>query len=116
MHILILAALFAAQPGETIARVKLDALTLDEAQQLDGRLVAAQFTVGKPGYTWDEGAKLVTVVGVTGPDFTERTVMLKGNRLHDTDVGAKVTVMGNLRVIRDQDRREGVRRVHRDPG
>lgn len=41
----------------------------------------------------------MTVVGVHGPDATERTVVLRGNRLSDTDFGAKVTVFGRLRVI-----------------
>jgi hypothetical protein len=61
-------------PCETVTRVKLEALALDEAGQLNNHPV----TVGKPGFTWGEGRTIVTVVGVRGPDSTERTVVFEG--------------------------------------
>ena len=97
MHPLLLAALFCAQPDETVAVVKLDTITLKDAEQLDGKPVVATFTVATVPYTWGEGKNLRTVTAPAGA--LERTVILKGNRLHDADRGAKVTVVGTLRVI-----------------
>ena len=104
MHALILAAPFSAQPQpDTVARVKLETFTLADAQRLDGKAVVATFTVAS-AYTWGEGKTLRTVVGPTNAAMgVERTAILKGNRLHDADQGAKVTVVGTLRVIRHAD-------------
>ncbi len=99
MCAILLAALFAAQPGEPTVVVTFDALTLTDAERLNGKLVAATFTVGAPSYTWGEGKNLRTVTAPRSADGAERTVILKGNRLNDTDTGAKVTVVGTLRVI-----------------
>jgi hypothetical protein len=96
---LVLAALPCAQPDETVVRVKLEAIALREAERLNGKAVVATFTVGKPCFTWGEGKGLRTVTAPAGGG-TERTVVLKGNRLHDADRGARVTVVGTLRVIR----------------
>ena len=98
--ILLASGMFAAQPGEPTVVVKFDALTLKDAERLNGKLVAATFTVGAPSYTWGEGKNLRTVTAPRSADGAERTVILKGNRLHDADKGAKVTVVGTLRVIR----------------
>ena len=103
MCAILLAALFAAQPGEPTVVVKFDALTLKDAERLNGKLVAATFTVGAPSYTWGERKNLITVTAPESTDGNERTVILKGNRLHDADKGAKVTVVGTLRVIRHPD-------------
>jgi hypothetical protein len=100
MHALILTAIIAAQPDTAAIRVRLDKITLKDAEQLNGRFVVAQLPVAKPSYTWGEGKNLVTVIGTDGPGAAERTAVLRGDRLHDADLGAKVVVMGRLRVIR----------------
>lgn len=41
----------------------------------------------------------MTVIGTDGPR-DERSAVLRGDGLHDVDLGAKVVVMGTLRVIR----------------
>jgi len=89
-----------AQPGESAAPVKFDTITLKEAEQLNGAAVTIRFTVATPAYTGGEGAKLCTIVGPADRgDGAEWTVALKGDRLHDADDGAKLTVTGRLRVI-----------------
>jgi hypothetical protein len=97
MHALILAALASAPTDEPALVVKLDTLTLKDAERLDGRFVVTTFTVGFPAYTWGEGANLFTVAAPRG---SVGSAHLKGNRLHDTDTGARVTVLGTLRVVR----------------
>ena len=48
-----------------------------------------------------EGKNLVTVAAPVGPGSIERTVVLKGNRLRDADLGCgELIVHGTLRVIR----------------
>lgn len=79
--------------------MKVETLTLKDAERLDGRLVVATFTVGAPAYTWGEGKNLRTVTAPRAGS-TDRTVVLKGNRLHDADLGARLTVLGTLRVVR----------------
>jgi hypothetical protein len=61
--------------------------------------VVTAFSVAKPAYTWGEGKNLRTVIGVRDDGSIERSVVLIGNRLHDTDLGAKVAVFGTLRLI-----------------
>jgi hypothetical protein len=94
MHALIFTALFSAQPRpDTVVRVKLETITLAAAERLDGKAVVATFTVSS-AYTWGAGKNLRTVVGPVGGTMdVERTVVLKGNRLHDADQGAKVKLM-----------------------
>jgi hypothetical protein len=101
MYAFILAALFSAQPqSDTVVRVKLETITLEDAERLNGKAMVATFTVAS-AYTWGEGKSLRTVVGPVGGTMgVERSAVLKGNRLHDADQGAKVTVVGTLRVIR----------------
>ena len=98
MHPLLLASLLCAQPDETVAVVKIEALTHNDAEKLDGKPVVVTFTVGTVPYTWGEGKNLRTITAPT--DALERAVILKGNRLHDADRGVKVTVIGTLRGIR----------------
>ncbi len=100
MHPLALAALLCAQPDATVTRVTFENLTIKDAERLDGKAVVATFTVAKPAYTWGEGKRLRTIIGPADNGGTERAVVLKGDRLHDADLGAKVTVLGTLRVIR----------------
>jgi hypothetical protein len=101
MHALLLAALFSAQPQlDTVVRVKLETITLADAERLDDKVVVATFTVAS-AYTWGAGKNLCTVVGPVGGTMgVERSAVLKGNRLHHADQGAKLTVVGTLRVIR----------------
>ena len=92
--------LFAAQPGEIGGPIKFDTITLKDAEQLNGQRVTITFLPRTPAYTWGEGKNLVTIAGA-GNGAIERTVMLKGNRLRDADLGCgKLTVHGTLRVIR----------------
>jgi hypothetical protein len=102
MSALLLAALAAVPHGDTAVVVKLGDLNLKEAEALDGRPVVAAFTVGQPPFTWGEGDDLRTVVGPAGRGAgnVERTAVLKGDRLHDADLDARLTVVGTLRVIR----------------
>ena len=79
MHALTRAALFCAQPAdETVTVAKLEAIALKDTERLDGKRVVAPKATGGP----------------------HRGVHLWGNRLSDTDLGANVTVLGTLRVIR----------------
>lgn len=100
MQAILLAAICAAQADATAIRVRLDRLTLKEAEQLNGRLVVAQLTVTTPATTGGNGKNLVTIVDTDGPDGAERSVYLRGNRLYDADRGAKLVVIGRLRVVR----------------
>lgn len=79
--------------------VKIESITREEARSLNDKIVTATFTVGKPAFTWGEGKSLCTVTAPRGVDAIERTVILKGNRLDELDLGEKVTVVGTLRVI-----------------
>lgn len=103
MHTLTLCllTLALAQPADVAAPLPLATLTQARAEQLDGQPILITLAVGKPVYTWGEGVNLRTVVGLADqPDSVERTVMLKGDRLRDVDVGTKLRVSGTLRVIR----------------
>jgi hypothetical protein len=96
-----LCALLAAQPGETNAPIKFDTITLKDAEQLDGQPVTITFLPACPAYTWGEDKRRVTIAGPAPAGSFERTVMLKGNRLRDADLGCgKLTVHGTRRVIR----------------
>src|SRR4051794_4373755 len=99
MHALTLATLLCAQPDETGVSVESDSISISDAERLEGKLVVTTFTVAAPAFTWGEGKSLRTVTGPASQDGTERTVILKGNRLRDADRGARVTVVGTLRVI-----------------
>jgi hypothetical protein len=55
MHALILTAIVAPQPDATALRVRLDRITLKEAEQLNGRFVVAQLPVTAPPFTWARG-------------------------------------------------------------
>jgi hypothetical protein len=101
VHALSLFVLLSAQPAnEAVVRVRFDTLALKDAEKLNGKLVVTTFTVGSPAYTWGEGKNLITVIAPKpAASSEERTVILNGNRLHDADMGAKVTVVGTLRVI-----------------
>ena len=75
--------------------IDLDALTLEHARRLNGRVVAATFLNTAPLYT------LVgrTVVGPADrEDGAVRTAVLRGTRL-DVEEGRRVDVVGMLRVI-----------------
>jgi hypothetical protein len=75
--------------------IDLDALTLDHARRLSGRLVAATFLNAAPPYT------LVgrTVVGPADrEDGAVRTAVFRDRRL-DVEEGRRVGVVGVLRVI-----------------
>jgi hypothetical protein len=53
VHALILAALFSAQPvDETVVVVNIAALSLKDAERLDGKRVVTTFRVGATPYTW----------------------------------------------------------------
>jgi hypothetical protein len=67
MRVLILAAIVATQPDATALRVRLDRITLKEAEQLNGWFVVVQLPVTAPPFTWGEGENLVTVIGTQGP-------------------------------------------------
>jgi hypothetical protein len=55
MNALILAALASAQPQpDTVVWVKLEAITLKDAERLDGKALVATFTVAS-AFTWGEG-------------------------------------------------------------
>jgi hypothetical protein len=56
--------------------------------------------LARPVPSAGKGKNLRTIVGPVDTAPFERSVILKGNRLHDADLGAKVTVVGTLRVIR----------------
>jgi len=100
MHALILSALLSAQhTDDVVVRVKFDTITLKDAELLAGKTVVTTFVVKKPAFTWGEGKNLRTVTAPADGSQFERTVILKGNRLHDADLGAKLTVVGTLRVI-----------------
>lgn len=87
----ILAALF-ADP------VDLDGITVDAAQRLDGKLVAASFIPSKPSYT----LLGMTVLGAADRgDGIERTAVLAGNRL-DLKEGERTVVVGTLLVFRHE--------------
>lgn len=92
----------AAAPSDTDepVLVEFDKLTLEAAERVNGRRVVAVFTAGAPPFSWGTGKRLITVTGPRGRGSEERTVHLKGDRLHDTDPGAGVVVTGTLRVIR----------------
>lgn len=109
MIALIFSALSAAQPaGDTAAPIKYDAITLDRALELDGLAVTITFTPASPCYTWGAGKSLVTIAGPAPAASFERTVLLKGNRMRDADLGcARLTVHGRLRVIRHPESKIG---------
>jgi hypothetical protein len=108
MYTLALTALLSAQPAdEVVIRVKFDTLTVKDAEHLDGKTVVTTFTVGGPPFTWGEGKNLHTVTAPKSNGAVDRTVILKGNRLHDADLGAKLTVVGTLRIIRHPARMVG---------
>ena len=94
--------LAAPAPADTATRLRFDALSPADAERLDGTLVGAQFVVGAPPFTWDRGAEQITVVApADGPDpNVTRTVVLRGDRLDDADLGARVALWGVLRVVR----------------
>lgn len=75
----------------------MDALTLKDANCSLGRVPT--FVVRMLAFTWGEGKNLRTVTAPADGGNFERTVILKGNRLHDVELGAKLTVVGTLRVI-----------------
>ena len=82
-------------------RVNLETITVTDAEALAGKTVVVTFVVAKPAYTWGEGKALRTIVGPKDSAMhPERSVNLKGSRLPDADLGATVTVVGTLRVIR----------------
>jgi hypothetical protein len=85
-------------------------LKLKDAERLGGAAVMVRFTVAAPAYTWSEGKKVRTIVGPADRNNgAEWSVVLKGNRLHDTDDGAKLTVTGRLKVIRHPPATAGTR-------
>jgi hypothetical protein len=75
-------------------------ITIKDAERLDGKTVVTTFTVGAAPFTWGEGKNLHTVTAPKSNGAVDRTVILQGNRLHDSDLGAKLTVVGTLRVIK----------------
>lgn len=91
-----LAIAFAALVPQPLS---LDSVTIDRARVLEGRLVLAKFTVGKPSMTWTTraGAKL-TITGAADRDGCERTAIVSGHRLN-FDVGKKAAVVGRLQVL-----------------
>ncbi|HJZ56311.1 MAG TPA: hypothetical protein VKE74_15200 [Gemmataceae bacterium] len=95
MSAVLLAALLAAQPEPY--RIDLVTITLDDARTLNGKRVRVSFTTGKPSYALNG----VTVTGPTdqendGEDVS-RGVILRGEQI--IDLGARVEVVGQLRVI-----------------
>jgi hypothetical protein len=105
MHALIFAALFSAQPvaDETVVVVNIATVPLKDAERLDGKRVVTTFRIGAPPFTWGAGANLVTVTAPKYAGSEERTVILKGDRLDDADLGKKLTVVGTIRVVRHPD-------------
>ena len=80
MYTLILATLLCTQPADDlVVRVRIEALTLADAERLDGKTVVTTFTVAKPAFTWGEGKKLRTFVGPKEGGGEDRMVVLKGN-------------------------------------
>lgn len=88
-----------AASSDTAAPIPFATLTVEDARRLNGQDVTVAFTIGAPAYTHGEGAKLVTVIGPGDVDEHERTAVLRGDRLKQSDVGRKVRVSGRLRVI-----------------
>jgi hypothetical protein len=98
---LALFVLLPRQHGETRAPLKFGTITLKDAEQLDGQRVTITFLPALPAYTRGAGKNLVTIAAPADTAMYERTVMLRGNRLRDADMGAgKLTVHGTLRVTR----------------
>ena len=98
MNALILAAVLAAQPDATVA---FDTLTLDDPVRLKDTHVTVAFEVGRPAYTWVLNGAIYTVCGpeeVPG-DGTERTAVLRGDRLADAQEGKTVKAEGFVRVV-----------------
>lgn len=89
-----------APPADTATPIPFDAITLERAEQLDGRGVTITFTAGSPAYTWGEGKALVTVCGPGEVDDVERVLVLRGDRPKVVDRSAKVKASGVRRVIR----------------
>jgi hypothetical protein len=98
-----------AGPSGT-APLSLDGLTARQVAQLDGRRVQLVFTVGTPAYLWERGRATLTVVGPADRGEVpsakregfgaEWSVVLTGDRLANADDGARLEVVGTVRVIR----------------
>jgi hypothetical protein len=75
--------------------IDLDALTLEHARHLSGRVVSATFLNTAPLYTLAGR----TVVGPVDREYgAVRTAVLRGRRL-DIEEGRRIEVVGMLRVI-----------------
>jgi len=83
--------------------VQVETLTRADLERFDGKTVVTTVTVDKPACTWGAGKNLRTVFGPKSVSHEDLSIVLKGNRLRDTDRGAKVTVVGALRVIWHQE-------------
>ena len=98
MNALILASLLAAQPDAAVA---FDTLTLDAAARLTNKRVTVAFEVGRPAYTWVLNGAIYTVCGPEEPagDDTERTAVLRGDRLAEAGEGKAVKAEGFVGVV-----------------
>ena len=73
----------------------LDAIDLQRARALSGRLVVASFIVAKP---LDAYPRLTSVGAADRDDGAERGAILRGRRL-DVKEGQRLNVVGRFRVI-----------------
>lgn len=103
----LLSLLFAATQPVPPPTVQFDRITLTDAVKLNGAVVAVEFRVGRPSYTWPLPLRTVTGPAEVEGEDQERTVVLRGDRLGDLKDGKRVKAVGTVRVLHHEEARVG---------